>query len=64
MLICLALVVACGAPCLAQTSGASDPPGEAAGATAQQMAILQELEAMKKRIADLEAQIQAFSRFQ
>ena len=57
LLICLALVAVCGAPCLAQTAGSAAPSEETAGAEAQQTSILQELEAMKKRIAELEAEV-------
>lgn len=59
ILICFVLVALIGIPCLAQTASSDAASADAAGATAQQTAILQELEAMKKRITDLEAQIQA-----
>ncbi len=57
--ICFVLVALIGIPCFAQTAGPGAASTDTAGATAQQTAILQELEAMKKRIAELEAQIQA-----
>lgn len=48
-----------GMPCFAQSSGPGASSTTATGATAQQTAILRELEAMKQRIAELEAQIEA-----
>lgn len=59
MLICFVVVALTGVPCFAQTAGPSAASADAASAASQQTAILQELEAMKKRISELEAQIQA-----
>lgn len=56
--LCTALAALWSMPCLAQDTGLTVLAGRDASAADQRAAILKELEAMKKRIAELEAQLQ------
>lgn len=53
-----ALAVLSSMPCRAQSTGMTAPANKDASALDQRAAILKELEAMKERIAELEAQLQ------
>lgn len=57
LVLCFLLVAAWAMPSFAQSATSSASPAQGATASDQQSAILQELEAMKKRIAQLEAEL-------
>lgn len=56
--LCAVLVVLWPMTCLAQNTGLASPANQDDGAFDQRAAILKELEAMKQRITELEAQLQ------
>ncbi|MGC1105072.1 MAG: outer membrane beta-barrel protein, partial [Candidatus Acidiferrales bacterium] len=55
--LCAALAAVWCMPCFAQDASSTASPGQGTGASDPQAAILKELDAMKKRIAELEAEL-------
>lgn len=57
MTLCMALAIVWCTPCVAQSSSSTAPAGSGSSKSDQRTAILQELDAMKKRIDELEAEL-------
>src|SRR6185437_8378153 len=55
--LCIALATLWCTPCVAQSASSTSPAGSASSASDKRTAMLQELDAMKKRIDELEAEL-------